>query len=72
MNLPNKLTILRMIMIVPFVVVMLAGAVIPAGIASPINITITKGTIIIILSMVNLFGKFIRQFLLSNRIHTNR
>ena len=31
MNLPNKLTILRMIMIVPFVIVMLAGNVIPAG-----------------------------------------
>ena len=31
MNLPNKLTILRMIMIVPFVIVMLAGAAIPAG-----------------------------------------
>ena len=31
MNLPNKLTILRMIMIVPFVVVMLAGNVIPGG-----------------------------------------
>ena len=31
MNLPNKLTILRMIMIVPFVIVMLAGSVIPAG-----------------------------------------
>ena len=31
MNLPNKLTILRMIMIVPFVVVMLAGDVVPGG-----------------------------------------
>ena len=31
MNLPNKLTILRMIMIVPFVIVMLAGAAVPAG-----------------------------------------
>ena len=31
MNLPNKLTIIRMIMIVPFVVVMLAGSAIPAG-----------------------------------------
>ncbi len=31
MNLPNKLTILRVIMIVPFVIVMLAGSAIPAG-----------------------------------------
>jgi len=31
MNLPNKLTIIRMIMIVPFVIVMLAGSAIPAG-----------------------------------------
>ena len=31
MNLPNKLTILRMIMIVPFVIVMLAENAIPAG-----------------------------------------
>ena len=31
MNLPNKLTIFRMIMIVPFVIVMLAGSAVPAG-----------------------------------------
>ena len=31
MNLPNKLTILRVIMIVPFVIVMLAGSAVPAG-----------------------------------------